>query len=341
MFPSFKNDYSALCHPKILNALSNCLDEVNIPYGLDSHSKNAETIIKRTFSLKDADIHFLSGGTQTNLVLISHVLKDSEAVISLESGHIVAHECGAIESTGHKIITVKGKEGKMYPSDIISVMEKHTNEHTVKPKLIYISNSTEIGTIYSKQELLDLRKIADYYDLYIFLDGARLGSALTSKYNDVDPSLLGRVCDAFYIGGTKNGLLFGEALVIINKALTNSFRYHLKNKGAMLAKGFVAGIMFEELFKDGLFFDIAQYTNEVADYLKENLKKMGLLQEIQPTNQVFVSFDNNIAEDIICKFQTEMWDRNDDQTILRFVVSFNITKQDVNILIDYLQKTLR
>ena len=168
------------------------------------------------------------------------------------------------------------------------------------------------------------------------MDGARLGSALTSKDNDVDPSLLGQVCDAFYIGGTKNGLLFGEALVVVNKELQKDFRYIIKNKGAMLAKGYALGIQFEEAFKDGLYFDIAKSTNEIADYLKEKLNNIGFLTPKSPTNQIFVKFNNDIAEKIINRYSTELWDKGERESILRFVVSFITTREDVDELINYL-----
>lgn len=330
----FTNDYSFLAHPRILKALEKHLGEHNIAYGLDIHSYNASNFIKEIFDVPHASIHYLAGGTQTNMVLISSAIKHYEGVIAVDSGHINVHETAAIEGSGHKIITVKGKDGKVYPNDIKEVMELNNNEHMVKPALVFISNSTEIGTIYTRQELLDLREACDKYGLYLYLDGARLGSALTSASCDYEPSFLGHILDAFYVGGTKNGLLYGEALAVVNEQLQKDFRYVIKNKGAMLAKGFAVGIEFEEAFKDGLYFDIAKATNEVADYLKN---KLGISNKEQPTNQVFIKLDNKKAQEVINKFGTEMWNKGEKESEIRIVISFMTTKKDVDELIEFLR----
>jgi len=330
----FTNDYSYLTHPRFLKALEKYSNEHQVAYGLDKHSFNASNNIKDIFDVPHASIHYLAGGTQTNMVLISSAIKHYEGVIAVDTGHINVHETAAIEGSGHKIITVKGNNGKIYPNDIIEVMELNNNEHMVKPALVFISNSTEIGTIYTRKELLDLREVCDEYGLYLYLDGARLGSALTSKECDYEPSFLGHVLDAFYIGGTKNGMLFGEALVIVNEQLQKDFRYAIKNKGAMLAKGYAVGIEFEEAFKGGLFFDIAKATNEVADYLKD---KLNISSKEQPTNQIFITLDNAKANDVINKFGTEMWVKGDKQSEIRIVISFMTTRKDVDELIKFLQ----
>ena len=213
------------------------------------------------------------------------------------------------------------------------VMELNNNEHMVKPAMVFISDSTEIGTIYTRKELLDLRETCDKYGLYLYLDGARLGSALTSASCDYEPSFLGHVLDAFYVGGTKNGLLFGEALIVVNEQLQKDFRYAIKNKGAMLAKGYAVGIEFEEAFKDGLYFDIARATNEVADYLKD---KLGISNKEQPTNQIFIKLDNKKAQEVIDKFGTEMWNKGKNESEIRIVISFITTKKDVDELIAFL-----
>ena len=336
----FTNDYSSLCHPRILNALIGVKDEQNTVYGLDQYSINAEKLIKERFNSPNGKVFFLSGGTMTNLLFISYALRPYEAVISLETGHINVHETGAVEATGHKIITVKGKNGKMYPDDIVNVLKTFTNEHMVKPGMVYISNSSEIGTIYTKQELLDLSKICKDNDLYFFIDGARLGSALTSKANDVEPELLGKVCDAFYVGGAKNGLLFGEALVINNPTLQKDFRYHIKNRGAMISKGFILGKVFEEAFKDNLYFDIAKATNEMADYLKDGLKSLNVKTLDSPTNQVFAYFNPHDAETLIREYGLELWEDLGNEVVVRFVVSFTTKKEDIDELIDYLKKEI-
>ena len=336
----FTNDYSSLCHPDILKALSNLGEEQNVAYGLDKHSLQAESYIKDVFDSPKGKVYFLSGGTMTNLLFISHVLKGYEAVISLETGHINVHETGAVESTGHKIITVKGNNGKMYPSDVLGVLKTFKDEHMVKPKMVYISDSTEIGTIYTRKELIDLYEVCQENDLYLFIDGARLGSALTSKYNDVEPGLLGHVCDAFYVGGAKNGLLLGEALVINNPDLQKDFRYHIKNKGAMISKGYLIGAEFEEAFKNGLYFDIAKKTNEVADYLKEQFMALNLKMLDSPTNQVFVKFNKEAAKTLIREFGLELWEDLGETLVVRFVVSFLAKKGDVDELICFVKTNL-
>ena len=333
----FTNDYSSLCHPKILEALANLKDEQNIAYGLDKHSLKAEAYIKDIFESDKGQVYFISGGTMTNLLFISYALKPYEAVIALESGHINVHETGAVEATGHKIITVKGKDGKMYPEDILNALKIYRDEHMVKPRMVYISDSTEIGTIYTRQELLDLNEVCKDNDLYFYIDGARLGSALTSKDNDVEPGLFGKVCDAFYVGGAKNGLMLGEALVINNPELQKDFRYHIKNKGAMVSKGYLLGAIFEEAFKDGLYFDIARETNEVADYLKAKLKENNIDVLPSPTNQVFATLSKKHAQLLMNEYGLELWEDKGDKIVVRFVTSFTTKKEDADELIAFIK----
>ena len=291
--------------------------------------------------MPEAKVHFLSGGTQANATVISYLLKDYQAVISCDSGHINVHETGAVETTGTKIITVNNVKGKLTVENVKKALKLHGDEHMVQPKMLYISSSTEIGTIYSKQELYDLRKLCDEHNLYLFLDGARLASALTCKENDLQLSDLAKVCDVFYIGGTKNGLLSGEAVVLVNKDLQKDFRYHIKNKGAMLAKGFVLGIQFEELFKDGLFFELATHANKMAAYIKENLTKLNVNFTIDsPTNQLFAEFETSVAKKLIDKYGCELWEDKDDTYVVRFVTSYKTTLQECNELIEDVKSLL-
>ena len=254
---SFKNDYSEGAHPRIIEKLLKTNLEQTEGYGKDIYCIEAENLIKNKLNNKDVDVHFISGGTQTNLIAISAFLRPYEAAISTNTGHIQVNEAGSIEATGHKVISVNVKDGKLRKEDILYVLSKYTNEHVVKPKLVYISNSTEIGTIYTKSELEGLSQVCREHNLILFMDGARLGSALTCKQNDLTFEDISKLTDAFYIGGTKNGALLGEALVICNKDLQEDFRYNLKQKGAMLAKGRLLGIQFTELFKDDLYIEIA------------------------------------------------------------------------------------
>lgn len=333
----FTNDYSSLCHPQILEDLSKIQEEQNVAYGLDKHSLQAEAYIKDIFESNKGQVYFLSGGTMTNLLFISYALRPYEAVIALETGHINVHETGAVEATGHKIITVKGKDGKIYPEDILNVLKTYRDEHMVKPRMVYISDSTEIGTIYTRQELVNLSEICKDNDLFFYIDGARLASALTSKYNDVEPGLFGKICDAYYVGGAKNGLMLGEALVINNPDLQKDFRYHIKNKGAMISKGYLIGAIFESAFKDGLYFDIAKKTNEVADYLKDQLKEANIDILPSPTNQVFASLDKKFATLLIREYGLELWEDKGEELVVRFVVSFTTKKEDVDELISFIK----
>ena len=329
MAASFRNDYSYLAHQSILDALASYQKDEHTAYGLDKHSEIAAGYIKKIFGSPKGEVHFLAGGTQTNMTFITYCLKHYEGVISCDTGHINVHETAAVEGAGHKIITVKNHDGKLCVEDIKAVLANCTDEHMVKPGMVYISNSTELGTIYTKKELEDLYAFCKKARLYLFIDGARLAVALTAKDNDVEPKLLGKVCDAFYVGGTKNGLLFGEALVINNPELQNNFRYHIKNRGAMLAKGFAAGIQFEEAFKDGLYFKLGEYTNGIADELKRVLKAHNMDMLPSPTNQIFVSCDKKVATELMDKFKLEKWSENDDKITVRFVTCFMNTMDDV------------
>ena len=245
---SFKNDYSEGCHPNILEALikSNLVQQNG--YGYDDYSNEARELIKQKIKNTNADIYFVSGGTQANLLVISSILRPHESVISAETGHIFTNETGAIEATGHKIHGIITDDGKLKPEHIQSVLDSHTNKpHQLKQRLVYISNSTEIGTIYQKHELKQLYEFCQSNDLYLFLDGARIGQALTSEINDVTMENIANFTDVFYLGGTKNGALLGEAIVITNDKLKEDFGFHIKQKGALLAKGRLLGIQFLEL----------------------------------------------------------------------------------------------
>ena len=321
---SFKNDYSEGAHPKILESLLKSNLEQCEGYGKDTYCEEAKKLIQNKLNNKDVDVHFISGGTQTNLIAISAFLKPYEAVISANTGHIYINEAGSIESTGHKVIGVDVKDGKLRREDILAVLSKYTNEHVVKPKLVYISNSTEIGTIYTKSELKDLNDICKENNLLLFMDGARLGSALSCKENDLTFEDISRLTDLFYIGGTKNGALLGEALVICNKKLQEDFRYNLKQKGAMLAKGRLLGIQFIELFKDNLYLEIGHHENHMADILRNGIKNIGYEFFVEsPSNQIFPILDNNVIRELENNYGFNIWEKIDEKrTAIRLVTSF-------------------
>ena len=241
---SFKNDYSEGCHPSILTALSQSNLEQYNGYGEDAYSLQAVDLIKKKIKNPDAGVYFVSGGTQANLLVIGAVLRPYESVIAASTAHILIHEAGAIEATGHKIEAVPTLDGKLYPEDILTVLGKFEQVHMAKPKLVYISNSTEIGTHYSRHELIALSTCCRDNHLYLFMDGARLASALCAENNDISMEDLARFTDIFYIGGTKSGALLGEAIVINQQALQKDFIYNLKQRGALMAKGRLLGNQF-------------------------------------------------------------------------------------------------
>ena len=335
---SFRNDYNVLAHPRILEALSRCQNEIFDAYGLDIHSEKAAKYIKNVFGSNNAEVFFLTGGTQTNMVFISYCLRNYEGVIACDTGHINVHETASIEGSGHKIITVENVNGKLSAQDILNVLDKFNDEHMVKPRMVYISNSTETGSIYSFEELKAIHEVCQKRNLYLFIDGARLGVALTSKENDIEPRMFGGLCDAFYVGGTKNGLLYGEALVINNKELAKDFRYHIKNKGAMLAKGFVVGLQFEEIFKDGLYFELAKKSNENAKKLKDILTKHHINILPSPTNQIFAECEKEAGYALLNEFMLEKWEEKENTLIVRFVTSFFTNEDDLNAVEDFLNR---
>lgn len=326
---SFKNDYSEGADPRILNALiESNLEQVD-GYGEDHYSIEAAELLKNKIKFSNADIHFLSGGTQTNLIAISAFLRPHEAAIAANTGHIFTHETGSIEATGHKVISVEVNDGKLSPNHIKSALDMHTDEHMVKPKLVYISNPTEVGSIYSRAELQQISSFCKENNLILFMDGARLGSALCSKDNELQLSDIAKLTDAFYIGGTKNGALFGEALIICKDSLKEDFRYHMKQKGALLAKGRVLGIQFLELFKDDLYFDLSKHANKMADLLRNNIESMGYeFLTYSPSNQIFPIFPNKIIEKLQEKYSFLVWSKIDNNTSSVRLVTSWATKED-------------
>ncbi|MGB3066873.1 threonine aldolase family protein [Sphingobacterium thalpophilum] len=334
---NFKNDYSEGAHPWILDKLiqTNLVQQAG--YGEDEYARQAKEILRDRLQNPNAAIHFVSGGTQTNLLVISFLLRVHEAVISAKTGHIAANETGAIEATGHKVITAETADGKLRPADIENVLKAHMlAPHVVKPKMVYISNSTEIGTIYSLGELEALSKFCHAHDLLLYLDGARLGHALTAKNNDLTMEALGHLTDVFYIGGTKNGALLGEAVIFNRADLAIDFDYAIKQKGAMLAKGRVLSIQFLELFKDNLYFDLAQRANALAARIAKAVSDKGysFLTE-STTNQIFPILPNEVIEHLNQKYQFYIWKSIDsDRAAVRIITSWATDEEMVTAFIE-------
>lgn len=331
MIHSFKNDYSEGAHPCILKALAETNLVQTDGYSEDIYCQKAIELIQEKIENSSADVHFIAGGTLANIVVISSLLKPYESIISAQTGHIHVHEAGAIESIGHKIHTVESEDGKLKPTDIQEVLDVHTDEHMVRPKAVYISNSTEVGSLYSKKELTDLSQFCRANHLYLFLDGARLGSALTSKYSDISLSEIAELVDIFYIGGTKNGALFGEAIVITLPDLKSNFRYYLKQKGALLAKGRVLGIQFLELFKDDLYFQLAQHANEMADKLAQEIQNQNFkFLSLPQTNQIFPILPNHLIEKLQVNYGFYVWKKMDEQhSAIRLATSWATQNKDI------------
>lgn len=327
---SFKNDYSEGAHPRILEALVkyNMVQEEG--YGVDSYTQKAISKIKEEIGNSECDIHLISGGTLTNLLAISAFLRPHEACISASTGHIANLETGAIEATGHKIITVDSIDGKLKPEIIEPVVTGHHFEHMVKPKLVYISNPTELGAVYSKKELKELYSYCQSKGLILYADGARLGSALMVEEAQVTLGDMYDLTDAFFIGGTKIGALLGEALILKNCDLREEFRYLIKQRGALLAKGRILGIQFSELFEENLYFDLAKHANSMAGIMSEKLKAEGCIFLTEsPTNQLFPIMENRVIEKLSEKYLFYTWKNIDEErSAIRLITSW-ATKEEV------------
>ena len=331
----FVNDYSEGMHQKILDAIVKTNFEQHTGYGMDEYCEKARLAIKKELNNEDSAVHFLVGGTQANTTIICALLRPHQGVISAVSGHINVHESGAIEATGHKVLALPSDDGKITAKQVEDCVKGHfddpTAEHMVQPKMVYISNPTEVGTIYSKKELEEIRKVCDELNLILFCDGARLGCALTSKQNDVTLEDMAKLTDVFYIGGTKMGAMFGEAVVINTPKYNEDFRYLIKQKGGMLAKGRLLGVQFLTLFTDGLYYELARHANECAEKLQNAIKEMGykFLAE-SPTNQVFPIFPDEIVEKIGEKYGYSQWEKRDGEMAIRLCTSWatDMTKVD-------------
>lgn len=333
---NFKNDYSEGAHPNILTKLIETNLVQQLGYGEDEYGIEAKEVLKEKIKNPDATIHFLSCGTQTNLIVISFLLRVHEAVISAKTGHISANETGSIEATGHKVIAVETEDGKLRPSDIQNALKEYAlKPHVVKPRLVYISNSTEIGTIYTKSELEDLSSCCKTNNLLLYLDGARLGHALMAQNNDMTLADIARLTDIFYIGGTKNGALLGEAVIFRTPELAFDFEYVLKQKGALLAKGRVLAIQFLELFKHDLYFDLAHHANTMALKIVDAVQSKGFsFLTNSMTNQIFPILPKDIIQKLSENYQFYIWKEiDDDHAAIRLITSWATDEKNVDAFI--------
>lgn len=341
----FRSDYSQGAHPKVLQALVDTNLEHSDGYGLDEHSKHASEIIKGLIGIKDCSVYMMVGGTPCNVTTIAAALRPYEAVIAPRTGHAYFHETGAVEATGHRVIAMDGIDGKLNPEIIDLAWKEYEDEHTPLPKMVYISQPTEIGTIYSKEELISISKKCKEKDMFIYVDGARLGAALTSKWNDLSIEELAEFADAFYIGGTKNGALFGEALIIKNPIIDDHFRWMIKRQNGLLAKGRLIGVQFEALLdggKDSIYFDMARHANEMADILREGLTEFGVeFEGDSKTNQLFPILPTNIVKELEKEFFFYEWAPEKGGMItIRLVTGWGTERADVDALIKKLKSLL-
>lgn len=338
----FQCDYEEGCHPAILKRLNETNLEQTVGYSMDPYCASAREKIKKAVGRPDADVHFLVGGTQTNMTVIAAALKPWQGAICADTGHIACHETGAVEATGHKVLALSSEDGKITAAQIEETVKKHyedgSREHIVQPGMVYISFPTESGTLYSKQELTDIYAVCKAHDMPLFIDGARLGYGLQSPACDVTLPELANLCDVFYIGGTKAGLLCGEAVVFTGKCMPKHFLTRVKQHGALLAKGRLLGVQFDALFTDDLYLAIGKNAIETAAVLKEGLKKKGYQFFIDsPTNQQFVVLENSRMEELKKDVQFGFWEKADDShTVVRFATSWATRMEDVEKLLSLL-----
>ena len=332
----FFDDYSEGAHPKILEYLSKHNLDQQLGYGADDYSKKAISNIRRVIKNTKADVHFVSGGTQANLVALASMLKSYEGVIAPTSGHIAVHEAGAIEATGHKIIAVQGKDGKLTKEAIDEGLATHQDEHSVVPKVMFLTQATELGTVYTLQELKEISQYAKSKGLYVYLDGARLAMAIGSKRSKMTLADIARWVDMFYVGGTKNGGLLGEAVVIINDELKEGFRNHIKQRGALLAKGRVIGAQFARFFEeDQLWLNLGKEANQKTKLLYYGLEKFGIrFKAVPDANQIFPILSNSIIQKLKKDYGFHVWEKSgSSDSVIRLVCSWATSEKAIQIFV--------
>ena len=337
----FTNDYSEGAHPRILEAIWKFNTEGNFGYSTDPHCSRAVSLIKEAAGAPQAEVHFLAGGTQVNLISVCAFLRPHQSIIATRLGHPCLHETGAIEATGHKVIMVPcGEDAKMTPEAILNCPDLNNNEHGVQPKLVYISNITEMGAVYTGEELKAISDVCREKGLYLYLDGARLASAFAAGGATMEETAA--CCDAFTIGGTKNGALYGEALVICNPALQQDFRYILKQRGGMMAKGFLLGIQFETFFEDGLYYELGRHSTQLAGNLRDGMEKLGIsFLSPSPSNQQFPILPDKVLEKLQRDFHWEVIEKtDDDHTCIRLVTSWATEQEAVDAWLKALSAAL-
>ena len=334
----FASDYMEGAHELVLQRLLETNMEKTGGYGADPYTENAKEKIKKACACPKGEVFLLTGGTQTNAVVISTVLKPYQGVIAAMSGHISTHEAGAIEASGHKVLTLPSHEGKLCSTELEEYLktfwQDDNHEHAVFPGMVYISHPTEYGTLYSKKELTMLAEICHEFEIPLYMDGARLGYGLMSRETDVTLPMIAELCDVFYIGGTKVGALCGEAVVFTKNNAPKHFMTMVKQHGALLAKGRLLGVQFDTLFTDNLYFNISRHAIEMAERLKEVLREKGCTFYLEsPTNQQFIVLENEKLKELEGKIGYSFWERTDDtHTVIRLATSWSTRPEDIEAL---------
>lgn len=340
----FESDYLEGCAPQILEALRESNLEQTPGYGEDVHCARAADRIRFVFDCPDAEVHFLVGGTQANATVIASLLRPYQGVLCAESAHINVHETGAVEHSGHKVLALPAPDGKISAAQVREALEAHqrdfSREHMVQPGMVYISFPTELGTIYTRQELEDLHAVCTEWEIPLFLDGARLGYGLEASGGNVLPRDIARLSDVFYVGGTKQGALFGEAVVFSNPALADDFRYCIKQNGGMLAKGRLLGIQFEVLMNEGLYFKLARRADRLADRIRAAFRGKGVPFLVEnTTNQIFPVLEIDAIDRLSVEFGVERWQTvGETRAAVRFCTSWATTEGAVAALEAYIEK---
>ena len=339
----FNSDYLEGAHQSILDLMQKTNLEQTPGYGEDFYCDKARELIQKACDDRDAYVQFLVGGTQTNMTVISSILRPHQGVLSAHTGHINVHETGSIESYGHKVLAVPSADGKISAAQVREEVLKHredpSHEHMVQPAMVYISHPTEVGTSYSKKELTELSEACKELGLYLFMDGARLAYGLAASDSDLDLPTIAKLTDVFYIGGTKCGALMGEAVVITNPELKKDFRYIIKQKGAMLAKGRLLGLQFIGLFEDGLYERVGKHAIGLADKLRASLKEMNIpLYQENTTNQIFVILEDTLVETLSKEFSLCYIERVDaTHSVQRICTSWATTEAQIDALLEALR----
>lgn len=332
----FLNDYNDLCHENVYKKVSEVREKGNLGYGFDEYTEKAKECIKRDLKNENVQIEFLTGGTIANIIAVSANLLPYEGVIAAKSGHIVGHETGSIEATGHRVELIETRDGKLSKELLSNRLKDFTDEYHIVPKLVYISQTTELGTVYSYEEIKEIYDVCLENGLYLYVDGARMAVGLAAS--DIEVSDLCDICDIFTLGGTKNGAMFGEALVVVEDDLKQNLRNFMRQRGSVMAKGFITGAQFLALFEDGLYYELGKKANDMSIKLAEELEKINVKFNQKPvSNQIFIEMPIEKIKDLEKNNAFEIQPLNDTEKVLRFVTSYRTTEEEIKGLISDLK----